>query len=144
MVDGVVRPVTARLIVGADGRDSQVARLGGFERRVDPDELLAAGLLVEGEMDTGMLPTCSSAKLVARSPWSLGSQPVSTGSTSSIMSTRSPTASGLRDVETILSHMRDAGVPNEWRLPSDYPTSMISGIRSGYVNAPAQVCRNAP
>ena len=53
MIDGVVRTVTARLIVGADGRDSQVARLGGFERRADPDELLAAGLLVQGEMDTG-------------------------------------------------------------------------------------------
>src|SRR5215210_5973650 len=52
-VDGVVRTVTARLIVGADGRDSQVARLGGFERRADPDELLAAGLLIRGEMDTG-------------------------------------------------------------------------------------------
>jgi 2-polyprenyl-6-methoxyphenol hydroxylase-like FAD-dependent oxidoreductase len=36
IVDGVARTVRARLIVGADGRDSQVSRLAGFERRVDP------------------------------------------------------------------------------------------------------------
>jgi hypothetical protein len=51
-VDGTLRTVRARLIVGADGRDSLVAHLAGFERLRDPDELLAAGLLVQGEMDT--------------------------------------------------------------------------------------------
>ncbi|MEO6349670.1 MAG: FAD-dependent monooxygenase, partial [Candidatus Limnocylindrales bacterium] len=35
MADGGVRAVTARLVVGADGRDSQVGRLGGFERHAD-------------------------------------------------------------------------------------------------------------
>ena len=28
-------------------------RLGGFERQADPDEQLAAGLLVRGDMETG-------------------------------------------------------------------------------------------
>ena len=52
-VDGVVRTVTARLVVGADGRNSRVVHLCGFDRHSDPDELLAAGLLVRGDMDTG-------------------------------------------------------------------------------------------
>ena len=53
MVDGVVRTVTARLVVGADGRNSRVVHLCGFDRHADPDELLAAGLLVRGDIDTG-------------------------------------------------------------------------------------------
>ena len=53
MVDGVARTVTARLVVGADGRNSRVVHLCGFDRHADPDELLAAGLLVRGDMDTG-------------------------------------------------------------------------------------------
>ena len=52
-VDGVARTVTARLVVGADGRNSRVVHLCGFDRHADPDELLAAGLLVRGDMDTG-------------------------------------------------------------------------------------------
>jgi 2-polyprenyl-6-methoxyphenol hydroxylase-like FAD-dependent oxidoreductase len=40
--------VRARLVVGADGRDSTVARLAGFVRRRDQPELLTAGVLVSG------------------------------------------------------------------------------------------------
>src|SRR5512132_3968043 len=53
VVDGDRRTVSARLIVGADGRNSRVVHLCGFDRHTDPDELLAAGLLVRGDMDTG-------------------------------------------------------------------------------------------
>ena len=51
-VDDSVRTLRARLVVGADGRDSQLSRLAGFQRQRDPEELLSTGLLVEGEMDT--------------------------------------------------------------------------------------------
>lgn len=101
-VGGVVQTVTARLIVGADGRESQVARLGGFERRADPDELLAAGLLVQGEMDTGTRSTSSSAKPPGRSPLLLGSHPASAGSTSSITLKRFPAVSRVTAISRLL------------------------------------------
>ena len=50
-VDGKLRSVTARLIVGADGRESQLATLLGFERERDPEELLTGGLQLTGDLD---------------------------------------------------------------------------------------------
>jgi 2-polyprenyl-6-methoxyphenol hydroxylase-like FAD-dependent oxidoreductase len=41
-------PVTAGLVVGADGRDSKVRSWAGFTVRRDPPHLLIAGLLFEG------------------------------------------------------------------------------------------------
>lgn len=46
--DGLVRELEARLVVGADGRASQVRRWAGFDVRSDPDFLTIAGALVEG------------------------------------------------------------------------------------------------
>jgi 2-polyprenyl-6-methoxyphenol hydroxylase-like FAD-dependent oxidoreductase len=53
MVDGVVRTVTARLVVGADGRDSQVVRLGGFERHADPTSCWRRGCWCEARWTQG-------------------------------------------------------------------------------------------
>jgi 2-polyprenyl-6-methoxyphenol hydroxylase-like FAD-dependent oxidoreductase len=46
-VDGGARQVRARLVVGADGRDSTLAGMLGFERRRDPEELITSGMLIE-------------------------------------------------------------------------------------------------
>jgi 2-polyprenyl-6-methoxyphenol hydroxylase-like FAD-dependent oxidoreductase len=46
--DGQTRSVTARLVVGADGRSSRTRDLGGFAVRRDPDNLRIAGTLVQG------------------------------------------------------------------------------------------------
>ena len=81
MVDGVVRTVTARLVVGADGRNSRVVHLCGFDRHADPDELLAAGLLVRGDIDTGDALNAFIGQAPGRLPESPGSHPTSTGST---------------------------------------------------------------
>jgi len=46
--DGEVRRLTARLVVGADGRRSQVRNWAGFVTQRDPDNLLIAGVVVSG------------------------------------------------------------------------------------------------
>jgi 2-polyprenyl-6-methoxyphenol hydroxylase-like FAD-dependent oxidoreductase len=46
--DGGSVSLEARIIVGADGRNSQVRSWGGFQVQRDPDRLIIAGLLLEG------------------------------------------------------------------------------------------------
>jgi menaquinone-9 beta-reductase len=115
MVDGVVRTVTARLVVGADGRDSQVAHLAGFERHTDPDELLAAGLLVRGEMETGdavnifigeAAGQVAAVTRIAPDLYRLYFFHHIDATPSRL--------SGNRDVEAAFRYVRDAGVPDEW------------------------------
>jgi 2-polyprenyl-6-methoxyphenol hydroxylase-like FAD-dependent oxidoreductase len=48
---GRVGEVQARIVVGADGRNSIVRRWGGFDLRRDPDWWLIAGVLLEGVAD---------------------------------------------------------------------------------------------
>lgn len=115
MVDGVVRTVTARLVVGADGRDSQVVRLGGFERYVDPDELLAAGLLVRGDMDTGDAVNM----FIGQAAGQIGAVTRVTSGLYRIYFFHHVDAipsklSGDRDVGAAFGFLRDAGVPGEW------------------------------
>lgn len=46
--NGHAQSVTARLVVGADGRSSGMRQVGGFTVRRDPNRLRIAGTLVEG------------------------------------------------------------------------------------------------
>jgi 2-polyprenyl-6-methoxyphenol hydroxylase-like FAD-dependent oxidoreductase len=46
--DGTSRTMTARLVVGADGRASQVRKWAGFESRRNPEVLSIAGTLLQG------------------------------------------------------------------------------------------------
>jgi len=46
--NGSTRAITARLVVGADGRFSAMRQAGGFTVQRDPDNLRIAGTLVEG------------------------------------------------------------------------------------------------
>jgi 2-polyprenyl-6-methoxyphenol hydroxylase-like FAD-dependent oxidoreductase len=114
-VDGDTRTVTARLIVGADGRDSQVARLGGFERKADPDELLSAGLLVQGEIDTGdavnMFIAEAPGQIAAVTRIAPGLYRIYFFYHVDAIPSR---LSGARDVPATFSYLRDAGVPGEW------------------------------
>ena len=50
IVDGETRTVKARLVVGADGRESQIATLLGFERCNDAPELFTGGLQLAGDL----------------------------------------------------------------------------------------------
>src|SRR5262245_53411506 len=48
--DGVARTISARLIVGADGRESNVATHLGFKRQRAPQELFTAGFQLAGNL----------------------------------------------------------------------------------------------
>ena len=114
-VDGLVQTVTARLIVGADGRDSQVVRLGGFERHADPDELLAAGLLVRGDMETGDAVNM----FIGQAAGQIGAVTRIASDLYRVYFFHHIDAipsrlSGDRDVGAAFGFLRDAGVPSEW------------------------------
>lgn len=49
--EGEVRRVRARLVVGADGRESQLATLLEFERNKDAPELFTGGLQLAGDLE---------------------------------------------------------------------------------------------
>jgi 2-polyprenyl-6-methoxyphenol hydroxylase-like FAD-dependent oxidoreductase len=115
MVDGATRIVQAQLIVGCDGRDSQVCRMAGFERHRDPDELLSTGLLVEGEMATeGAIhywfgPAIGHSSAVCE---------VAPGRYRVYLFHHTDAGlarlSGLRAFDTTLDILRGMGVPREW------------------------------
>ena len=115
MVDGVARTVTARLVVGADGRNSRVVHLCGFDRHADPDELLAAGLLVRGDMDTGdavnMFIGQAAGQIAAVTR--IASDLYRLYFFHHIDAIRGR-LSGDRDVGAAFGYLRDAGVPGDW------------------------------
>jgi 2-polyprenyl-6-methoxyphenol hydroxylase-like FAD-dependent oxidoreductase len=111
VVDGVVQEVTARLIVGADGRDSQVARLGGFERLADPDELLSAGVLVQGEMDTADAVNMFIGRAAGQIA---GVTQIAPGLYFFHHIDAIPSRLSGARVEAAFSYLRDAAVPGEW------------------------------
>lgn len=50
-IGGDSKGLSARLVVLADGRDSRLRSLLGFEVRHDPEQLITAGMILEGEVD---------------------------------------------------------------------------------------------
>jgi 2-polyprenyl-6-methoxyphenol hydroxylase-like FAD-dependent oxidoreductase len=50
-ISGEANALSARLVVLADGRDSRLRSLVGFDVKRDPEQLITAGMILEGEAD---------------------------------------------------------------------------------------------
>ena len=114
-LDDSVLTLRPRLVVGADGRDSQLSRLAGFERRADPEELLSTGLLVEGEMDTAGAMHYLLGRTAGHSAAVCEVSPHLYRLYLFRHTDAAPSRlSGPRDFEPTLVNLRDAGVPDDW------------------------------
>ncbi len=115
VLDDALRTLRPRLVVGADGRDSQVSRLAGFDRQADPEELLSTGLLVEGEMDTAGAMHYLLGRTAGHSAAVCEVSPHLYRLYLFRHTDAAPgRLSGPRDFETTLVYLRDAGIPDEW------------------------------
>ena len=112
--NGQRRRLDARLVVGADGRASQVRRWAGFTVMRDPDHLTIAGALVEGAglpPDDGVHVAGSPAGRVLIAP--LGRQRARVYFISHSASDARP-LSGRRSESAFLDACRGTGAPAEW------------------------------
>lgn len=50
-IGGDIKGLSARLVILADGRDSRIRSLLGFELRRDPEQLVTAGMVLEGDVN---------------------------------------------------------------------------------------------
>lgn len=114
-IDGKEIDFPARLVVGADGRQSAVRRDGGFEVRRDPDWLRITGALFEGmgapesAVHVFVAPSFGHASLLfpiggdrCRAYFTTGRR------------TEHRTLSGAGDVSDFSDYCTQTGVPPEW------------------------------
>lgn len=113
--EGETRRVKARLIIGADGRESQLAGLLGFERQRDAPELFTGGLQLTGEMPMEaalhfFLHGISGrgSILIENTP---GNYRVYLLHHMDALPRR---LSGERDYPAVLGHLREIGIPGRW------------------------------
>jgi 2-polyprenyl-6-methoxyphenol hydroxylase-like FAD-dependent oxidoreductase len=113
--DGSADTIHARLVVGADGRHSQVRRWGGFRVARDPKRLMIAGVLMTG------MPVADDAIHTFRAP-TFGHRALlvpleRTQCRVYFMTGRRAEhhrLSGRGQLADLLQYCTDAGVPSEW------------------------------
>ena len=113
--DGKTTTINARLIVGADGRESQVATLLGFVRTQDPSELFTGGLQLEGDLQIEHALYFFLHAITGR-----GSILIQNGPRSfrtyllHHKDALQHRLSGARDYDVVMRHFREIGVPGGW------------------------------
>jgi menaquinone-9 beta-reductase len=138
--DGETHQLTARLVVGADGRRSKVRSLVGFETRRDPNCLLMAGVLVSG------LSTDESVSQIfatSESAWATQFIPLGRGRhrvyfVSGDRQRHTPIG-GRTGIASFFGYVLDSGVPGEWLdcLSIDGPLASFEGA-SWWVEHPCR------
>jgi 2-polyprenyl-6-methoxyphenol hydroxylase-like FAD-dependent oxidoreductase len=113
--DGAARRIRARLIVGADGRESQVATLLGFTREKDPEELFSGGLQFSGDIPADRALYFFLHGLSGRGAILAMNKPGNYRAYVFHHRNAMPRRwSGERDYPLALAHFRDVGMPADW------------------------------
>jgi 2-polyprenyl-6-methoxyphenol hydroxylase-like FAD-dependent oxidoreductase len=114
-VGGETRQMSAKLVVGADGRESQLAGWLSFDRVKDPLELFTGGLQLTGEM-----PIEQALYFFLHGRSGRGSIIVrnrANGYRIYLLHHKDALPrrlSGQRDYATVLDHFREIGIPRGW------------------------------
>jgi 2-polyprenyl-6-methoxyphenol hydroxylase-like FAD-dependent oxidoreductase len=114
-VDGEVRSVTARLVVGADGRESQLATLLNLKRERDPEELMTGGLQLTGDLDIEHALYFFLHAISGRGAILIRTKPGNFRAYLLHHKDALPRRlSGERDFPAVMGQFREIGLPGEW------------------------------
>jgi 2-polyprenyl-6-methoxyphenol hydroxylase-like FAD-dependent oxidoreductase len=114
-VDGEIRTVSTRVIVGADGRESRVAALLGFARDRDPPELCIGGLQMAGDLEIEHALYFSLSRESGRGSILLSNRPGNFRAYILHHTDALPKRlSGARDYDLVKQHFSDIGWPRDW------------------------------
>jgi 2-polyprenyl-6-methoxyphenol hydroxylase-like FAD-dependent oxidoreductase len=132
VVDGTVRAVEARLIVGADGRESNVAMRLGLKRERSAQELFSVGFQLSGD-----LPLEPALYFFLHGESGRGTILIETRPRNyraylfhhkDALERR---LSGERDYQTAMQHFREIGVPTAW-LDAATPHGILASFDGAF------------
>ena len=113
--EGEVRQVRARLVVGADGRESQLAALLEFERNKDEPELFTGGLQLAGDLDIEHALYFFLHAITGRGSILIKNKPGNFRIYLLHHKNALPRRlSGERDFLAVMDHFREIGIPASW------------------------------
>lgn len=114
-IDGDTHRVTARLIVGADGRESQIAARLNAVRERDPEELYTAGLQLAGDLEIESSLYFFLNAISGRGGILIQTKPRTFRAYLLHHRDALPRRlSGARDFEAVMHQFREVGMPGEW------------------------------
>lgn len=112
---GETHRVTARLVVGADGRESQVASRIAAVRERDPEELYTAGLQLAGDLEIESSLYFFLNAITGRGGILIQTKPrVFRAYLLHHRDALPRRLSGARDYEAVMQQFREVGMPGEW------------------------------
>jgi menaquinone-9 beta-reductase len=115
VIEGEVRSVKARLVVGADGRESQTATLLEFERARDQPELFTGGLQLAGDLQIEHALYFFLHAITGRGSIFIQNKPGNFRVYLLHHKDALPRRlSGERDFAVVMNHFHEIGIPGEW------------------------------
>ena len=113
--DGQTTTVSARLVVGADGRESQIATLLGLARTIDPTELFTGGLQLTGDIEIEHALYFFLDAITGRGSILIQNKPGYFRAYLLHHKDALPRRlSGERDLTAVMKHFAEIGIPKAW------------------------------
>lgn len=113
--DGQTTTVSARLVVGADGRESQIATLLGLARTIDPTELFTSGLQLTGDIEIEHALYFFLDAITGRGSILIQNKPGNFRAYLLHHKDALPRRlSGERDLTAVMKHFAEIGIPKAW------------------------------